>query len=221
MIGIAYTEDMAEPVPLSNTTALPPPREALPPTTNPWLLAEGSLSLYNSILFLTSAAVLQHFIVFGIASLLRGFSPKRTLDLHYLTFFFAISLAAAPAVFLLDLKIDQIKLLFFLEHEAIEYLIFVRVLAPPHLVKRWSGLILFLAWTVLFCVTTVIVLDQFHHKAAMVAAWGAFSSDFSVGVAGAVLVQRWVVSKPSSSFGARRVRAEGMAGIGFMTHGES
>lgn len=211
---------MAEPVPASNTSALPPPPEALPPTTNPQLLAQGSLSLYNSILFLASAAVLQHFIVFGIAALLRGFSPKRTLDLHYLTFFFAISLAAAPAVFLLDLKIDQMKLLFFLEHEAIEYLILVRVVAPPSFVKRWSGMILFVAWTLLFCVTTVIVLDQFHHKAAMIAAWGAFTSDFSVGIAGVVLVYRWIVSTERSKFGIRRIRAEGLAGIGFMTHGE-
>lgn len=210
---------MAQPVPAPTATALPRYPETLPPTTNETLLTEGSLSLYNSILLLASAAVLQHFIVFGIFAGLRGFSFRGLLDLHYLTFLFALSLAAAPAVFLLNLQLGQLKLLFFLEHEAIEYLIFIRVIAPPHLVERWSGLVLFVAWTVLFLFTTVVVLDQFHHGAAMLSAWGAFTSDFAVGIAGIVLVRRWAISTTSLSFGVRRARAEGLAGIGFMTHG--
>lgn len=210
---------MAQTVPAPTATAIPPYPEALPPTTNPILLEKGSLSLYTSILFLASAAVLQHFIIFGIFALLRGFSFRGLLDLHYITFLFALTVAAAPGVFLLDLRLDQMKLLFFLEHEAIEYLIFVRVLAPSRLVRNWSGMILFIAWTVLFLFTTVVVTDQFHHGAAMLSAWGAFTSDFAVGVAGAVLVRRWMMSTSDSSFGKRRIRAEGLAGLGFMMHG--
>lgn len=210
---------MAEPVPYPTATALPPLPETLPETTNPYLLAGGSATLYNSIFLLASQAVLQHFLVFGIAALLRGYSFKRLLDLHYLTLLVALSIAAGPAVFLLYPEFGQLKLLFFLEHEAIEFLIFVRVVAPPHIVKRFSGLIMFVAWTVLFMVTVVVVLDQFHHSAAMLAAWGAFSSDLAMGVAGIVLVKRWMTSTSRSNFGARRIQAEGLAGIGYMAHG--
>ncbi|KAK3642964.1 hypothetical protein LTR56_008833 [Elasticomyces elasticus] len=193
--------------------------DALPTTHNQWIAVAGGLALYNSTLLLVAAALLQHTAVFGILFLLRGFSPKRALDLHYLTIVFALSFVAAPIVFLVDLRIDQVKLLFFLEHEAVEFLIAIRVLAPAAFVARRSGLIVLVCWCALVAVTVPVVLDEHFHHAADIVAWSAFASDFLVGISGLTLVQRWKAGRPASRFEVRKLRAEAMAGLGFMLHG--
>lgn len=157
--------------------------------------------------------------IFGLLFLFRGFSPKRALDLHYLTLIFALTFVALPIVFLVDLRIDQIKLLFFLEHEAVEYLIAIRVLAPAAVVARRSGLIVLLCWFGLVAITVPVMLDQHFHHAADIVAWCAFVSDFLVGISGLALVRRWLLSRPLTRFSLRKSRAEAIAGLGFMLHG--
>ncbi|TKA79831.1 hypothetical protein B0A55_02787 [Friedmanniomyces simplex] len=210
------TINAAVPAPAAAGYGLP---NALPTTHNRWIAVAGDLALYNSTLLLVAAAILQHTAVFGILFFLRGFSPKRALDLHYLAIVFALSFIAAPIVFLVDLRIDQIKLLFFLEHEAVEFLIAIRVLAPAVFVARRSGLIVLVCWCALVAVTVPVVLDEHFHHAADIVAWCAFLSDFLVGISGLALVRRWLVGRPASRFMARKMRAEAMAGLGFMIHG--
>ncbi|KAI7347558.1 hypothetical protein KC320_g7169 [Hortaea werneckii] len=198
-------------------TGLP---NALPPTTNEYLLRLGDLALYNPELFAVAIALFQHSLVFGILFLLRAFSPKRALDLHYLTLIFALSFVALPLVFLFDRRIDEIKLLFFLEHEAVEYLIAVRVLAPSGFVAKWSGAIVLVAWCALVAITIPVVLDNRFHHAADIVAWCAFVSDFLLGVSGIALVRRWAMRRSRlTGFALRKLRAEAMAGVAFMCHG--
>ncbi|RMY99285.1 hypothetical protein D0862_07190 [Hortaea werneckii] len=201
-------------------TTYPGIPNALPPTTNAWLLRLGDLALYNPELLAIAIALFQHTIVFGTLFLLRAFSPKRALDLHYLTLIFALSFVALPLVFLLDRRIDEIKLLFFLEHEAVEYLLAVRVLAPPGFVAKWSGAILLAAWCGLVAITIPVVLDgRFGHAADLVA-WCAFVSDFLLGLSGIALVRRWALSRSRMmGFALRKLQAEAMAGLAFMCHG--
>lgn len=193
---------------------------ALPPTTNEWLLRLGDLALYNPELLAIAIALFQHTFVFGLLFLLRAFSPKRALDLHYLTLIFALSFVALPLVFLFDRRIDEIKLLFFLEHEAVEYLIAVRVLAPPGFVAKWSGAIVLAAWCALVAITIPVVLDGRFRHAADIVAWCAFVSDFLLGVSGIALVRRWAVSRSrTTGFALRKLQAEAIAGLAFMCHG--
>ncbi|GAB1729863.1 hypothetical protein NU195Hw_g2246t1 [Hortaea werneckii] len=198
-------------------TGLP---NALPPTTNEYLLRLGDLALYNPEFFAVAIALFQHSLVFGILFLLRAFSPKRALDLHYLTLIFALSFVALPLVFLFDRRIDEIKLLFFLEHEAVEYLIAVRVLASPGFVAKWSGAIVLVAWCALVAITIPVVLDNRFHHAADIVAWCAFVSDFLLGLSGIALVRRWAMKRSRmTGFALRKLRAEAMAGLAFMCHG--
>ncbi|KAI6901338.1 hypothetical protein KC318_g4671 [Hortaea werneckii] len=192
----------------------------LPPTTNDWLLRLGDLALYNPELLAIAVALFQHTFVFGLLFLLRAFSPKRALDLHYLTLIFALSFVALPLVFLFDRRIDEIKLLFFLEHEAVEYLIAIRVLAPPGFVAKWSGAIVLAAWCALVAITIPVVLDSRFRHAADIVAWCAFVSDFLLGLSGIALVRRWAVSRSRiTGFALRKLRAEAMARLAFMCHG--
>lgn len=226
---------------MSNTTApstsatnyTSNPLELLPPTHNAWLTTGGDAALYNEILLVTATALFQHTTVFGTVFLLRGFSSKRALDLHFLTIIFALSFVFAPLIFLIDQSIDSFKLWFFLEHEAIEYLIAIMVLAPKGFVKRRAGLIVFLCWTGLCCVSIVVAFNQKYYHGADIVAWGAFVSDFLVAVAGIVLIKRWIVSRykrrilgssmwqgmPDDKLKRRKLAAEAMAGLGFMLHG--
>ncbi|KAI7109291.1 hypothetical protein KC340_g13659 [Hortaea werneckii] len=218
------TSSSSSPSPSSSTTPQPPTYpglpNALPPTTNDWLLRLGDLALYNPELFAIAIALFQHTFVFGTLFLLRAFSAKRALDLHYLTLIFALSFVALPLVFLFDRRIDEIKLLFFLEHEAVEYLIAVRVLAPPGFVAKWSGAIVLAAWCALVAITIPVVLDSRFRHAADLVAWCAFVSDFLLGVSGIALVRRWAVSRSRmTGFALRKLRAEAMAGLAFMCHG--
>ncbi|GAB1740455.1 hypothetical protein NU219Hw_g5560t1 [Hortaea werneckii] len=218
---LASTSSPSSPPPSASTTpqytGLP---NALPPTTNTWLLRLGDLALYNPELLAIAIALFQHTLVFGTLFLLRAFSPKRALDLHYLTLIFALSFVALPLVFLFDRRIDEIKLLFFLEHEAVEYLIAVRVLASPRFVAQWSGAILLAAWCGLVAITIPVVLDgRFRHASDLVA-WCAFVSDFLLGLSGIALVRRWALSRSRMmGFALRKLRAEAMAGLAFMCHG--
>lgn len=192
---------------------------ALPPTSNWWITNLGDITLYNPELFAIAIALFQHTFGFGLLFLLRGFSPKRALDLHYLTLIFAFSFVALPLVFLFDRRISTVKLLFFLEHEAIEYLLAIRVLAPPALVARFSGAIVLAAWCSLVAITIPVVLDNRFHHAADIVAWCAFVSDFLVGVSGLMLVRRWAISRSQTAYMLRKSRAEAMAGLAFMLHG--
>ncbi|KAI7221912.1 hypothetical protein KC333_g1481 [Hortaea werneckii] len=206
--------------PTPQPTTYPGLPNALPPTSNNWLLRLGDLALYNPELFAIAIALFQHTFVFGTLFLLRAFSPKRALDLHYLTLIFALSFVALPLVFLFDRRIDEIKLLFFLEHEAVEYLIAVRVLAPPGFVAKWSGAIVLAAWCALVAITIPVVLDTRFRHAADLVAWCAFVSDFLLGVSGIALVRRWAVSRSRmTGFALRKLQAEAMAGLAFMCHG--
>jgi len=222
----------------SNSDSLPPSLSLLPPTKNPWLLTAGDLALYNETLLLSALGLFQHTLVFGVIFLLRGFSARRALDLHFLTILFALSFVFAPLIFILDYQIDAIKLFFFLEHEAIEYLIAIRVLAPATWVRERSGALLFACWMGITVVTVVVAFNPKYKHGADVVAWAAFVSDFLVAVAGIVLVARWTVSLISRKavrqaagggyaqampvaerFAKRKMAAEAMGGVGFMIHG--
>lgn len=226
---------------MSNTTTSTTPTyslnplELLPSNSNQWLAADGDIALYNEILLVTATALFQHTAVFGTVFLLRGFSSKRALDLHFLTIIFALSFVFAPLVFLFDQTIDSFKLWFFLDHEAIEYLIAIVVLAPKSIVKKYPGLIVFLCWTVLSCMSIVVAWNRKYHHGADIVAWGAFGSDFLVAVSGLVLIKRWLVARwrrrilgtsliwqslPEERFRRRKIAAEAMAGLGFMLHGK-
>ena len=193
----------------------------LPTTQNHYIASLGEIALYNPTLLLAAAALLQHTAVFGILFFLRGFSPKKVLDLHCLTIVFALSFVAAPIVFLVDLRIDQTKLLFFLEHEAVKFLIAIRALAPRRFVAERSGAIVLVCWCGLVAVTIPVVWNEQIHHAADIVAWSAFVSDFLIGTSELALAWRWRTRTPESSFVSRKMRAEALAGLGFMPHGES
>ncbi|KAF2137471.1 uncharacterized protein K452DRAFT_235752 [Aplosporella prunicola CBS 121167] len=201
----------------------------LPHTTNPWLLRGGDPSLYNAQLLLAATALFQHAAVFGLLFALRNFSAARALDLHFLTVVFASTFIAAPLLFLLDTHIDAPKLFFFLEHEAIEFLIAARVLLPSRLLYLYPGRLIALAWTALSAVSILIAFNPFHHHAADIVAWGAFASDSLLAASGIALMLRWRThhrhfTPPSHVHGVLRRRviaAEAFAGAGFALHGFS
>lgn len=211
----------------SSQTAL----SLLPPTSNPWLLKGGDLALYNSTLLIAANSLFQHAFVFGFIFLLRGFSSKRATDLHFLSIVFALSFIAAPLIFLIDTKIDSIKLWFFLEHEAIEYLIAIRVLTPVRVLKYHAGLVVFLCWITLSIVSIVVILVPDRHGADIIA-WGALTSDGLISISGFVLIARWFrkggfgkrseeIMTSGDGFCRRKEAAEAMAGLGFCMHGLS
>lgn len=194
----------------------------LPPTENPTLDAEGTPALYNAALYTITLGIFQHGVVFGILFLLRNFSSKRALDLHYLTLIFALSLVAGGLVFLVDQSLNAVKLFFFLEHEAVEFLIAIRVLAPETFVQNFSGRIVLFCWTVLSIITIAVSFNQFYGTGAVIVAWGAFISDLSVGISGGMLVWRWFTLQSRhtpSRFVQVKTAAEASAGVGFMLHG--
>jgi hypothetical protein len=157
--------------------------------------------------------------------LLRGFSSKRLLDLHFLTIAFALTMIAAPFVFLVDLEVDRLKLLFFLEHEAVEILIAVRVLAPTMLVANHSGAIVFLLYCLLVALSVPVVMREFFSHPADIVAWGAFTSDFLLGISGLTQVLRWIrrgrKNMDLSAMARKKYQAEAVSGVGFMCHGTS
>lgn len=208
----------------------------LPASDNPWVGTLGDIALYNGTLVLIATALFQHIAVFGLFFVLRGFSSKRVLDLHYLTIIFALSFLLAPLIFLLDRRLDGFRLWFFLEHEAIEVLIAIRVLVPSSFTRRRAGLILLLCWTGLSIVTVVAAFNEHYHHGADIVAWGAFISDCLLGLSGVALTKRWFMcdierrvlfeaqlwtSTPAQEFRRRKEAAEAMAGLGYMLHGMS
>ena len=197
------------------------PANSLPPTDNRWIL-ESAVSLYTPTLFSASQALFQHTLVLAVLFLLRGFSSKRLLDLHFLTIGFATTMIVAPFIFLIDVKVGRLKLLFFLEHEAVEVLIAVRVLAPSQIVARRPGLLIFLLYSLLVGLSIFVVVDDFFSHSADVVAWGAFTSDFLLGLSGIFMIKRWMESRKRelSKAARKKQQAEAVTGRRFMLHGE-
>ncbi|KAE9367064.1 hypothetical protein N431DRAFT_445743 [Stipitochalara longipes BDJ] len=201
----------------------------LPPTTNAWLSSpSGPALLYNPTLDLISFGLFQHGLVFGIAFLLRNFSAKGVANLHYLTFLLSLTLILAPLVFLLDQYIDAIKLFFFLEHEAIEYLIAALIWLPCSLIAERSGLVILCLWLGLSAATIVVSLNDFHHHGADLVAWMAFVSDLLLAISGLRLIHAWWIGRISKGNDLRskvavlqELRIKAMSGGAFFLHGFS
>ncbi|KAH7348601.1 hypothetical protein BKA65DRAFT_594398 [Rhexocercosporidium sp. MPI-PUGE-AT-0058] len=197
----------------------------LPPSTNPALVVSGPLALYNPTLILIATALSQNGIIFGIFFLLRGFSAKRVFDTHYLTFLLTIALTLTGLVFLIDPAFDSFKVFFFLDHEAIEVALALRILLPVKTCREYAGLILFCLWGALCTLSVAVSLSDFYSHGADIVAWGAFCSDFMLGVSGVVLIKRWFDLRPRLSHVSPTLRekavAEGLAGMGFILHGFS
>lgn len=68
-----------------------------------------------------------------------------------------------------------------------------------------------------------VSLSTFYSHGADIVAWGAFCSDFMSGVAGVVLIKKWLDIRPRISHVSptlrRKAVAEGLAGVGFVLHG--
>lgn len=195
----------------------------LPPTTNHWLVASGPIALYNPTLVTIANALSQHAIIFGIFFALRGFSAKRVFDLHYIILLLALTLSLAGLVFLVDTALDNYKVFFLLEHEAVEGVLALRVLLPAKVCRNHPALILFFLWTGLCIISVIISLNEFYGHAADLVAWGAFCTDFSIAIAGIKLVRKWYWLRPelatTSSIFRTKIRAEALAGAGCIIHG--
>lgn len=195
----------------------------LPPSTNPVLVASGPLALYNPTLILIATALSQHSIIFGIFFLLRGFSAKRVFDIHYLTFLQVLSLSLTGLIFLIDPAFDNFKVFFFLDHEAIEAVLALRILLPVKTCREYAGFILFCLWGALCTTSVAVSLSGFYSHGADIIAWGAFCSDFMLGISGVVLIKRWFELRPRLGHVSPTLRmkavAEGLAGFGFVLHG--
>ncbi|BFZ61255.1 hypothetical protein YB2330_002314 [Saitoella coloradoensis] len=197
------------------------PVNGLPPTHNPGLIS-NPMALYNETLLLTALGLFQHSIIFGLVFLFRGFDPKKVCDLRWLVTVFAATFVGAPAVFLFDRHLDMIKQYFFLEHEAVEYLLF-GVVCLPNLVHGREGWVLGAGWAGVCAITLYAAFDDFHWHSTDVIAWNAFISDSLVGIAGVVLALRaWRglknggVQMPAT---VERLWAEVFAGMGMACHG--
>jgi hypothetical protein len=201
-----------------------PSYSLIPPTTNPWILKAGPLALYNPTLIIISTAISQHVILFGILFLFRGFSARRVFDLHYVTIIIALTLSLAGLVFLVDPALDNYKIFFLLEHEAAEVVLTLRVLLPPRISRDYAGLILFCCWSGLATVSIIVALSSLYGHGADLVAWGAFVTDFFLGISGCELIRRWYVARPklasASPILRAKVRAEALAGAGFILHGK-
>jgi hypothetical protein len=211
----SLSEDMAD-IPWTSI-------DLTPSTTNPWIVAKGPIALYNPTLILIANALSQHALIFGVFFLLRGFNVKRIFDLHYIIFLLAITLSLAGLVFLVDPALDNYKIFFLLEHEAVEVVLAFRVLLPIDVCRKHAGRILFGLWSGLCVISIFISLNGFHGHAADVVAWGAFCSDSFLAVSGVKLARKWYILRPqlanSSSVFRAKIRAEGLAGVGCFLHG--
>ncbi|KXT12855.1 hypothetical protein AC579_5382 [Pseudocercospora musae] len=157
-------------------------------------------------------------LAINVAYVLRGFSLKRMLDLHYLAIAFAFTFILLPINFLFDLYVDQSKLCFFLEHVLIEFMIGVRIFAPAKFIAEKPGLILLLGWLALVAASVVVI----GNHAALYVLGSAFVSDFTVAVSGCVLMRRWWQNRHGSDyagFNKRKLIAEAVSGLGFLLHG--
>ena len=197
------------------------PISMLPPTDNKPLLS-STMALNNPTVFLVSSALFQHTATLAFIFLLRGFSTKRVFDIHFLTVVFAVTMILVPLVFLLYTELSRTKLLFFLEHEAIEVLIAARVLLPTELIARRPGLIILVLYSVLFAMSLPLVMHDFFSHGALFVAWGAFCSDFLLATSGVTMIKRWLTIRREGSSRAviQKHQAEALAGLGFILHGE-
>lgn len=196
----------------------------LPPTNNKFLLKVGDAALYNPTFLTLSAGLFGHCFIFFIVFTLRSFSCARVLDLHFLVLLFAISLIIAPAMFLLNPNLNMPMLFFFLQHVAVECVIFIRVF-DPRLCCYYPGRVLLACWTVLAVVSSVIAFnDMIYNRAVEIVSWCAFISDFLTAVAGILLVQKWRRQKKRNAVTSMQrgtqVNAEALAGAGLFCHGK-
>ncbi|EKG19979.1 hypothetical protein MPH_02709 [Macrophomina phaseolina MS6] len=199
------------------------------PTHNPGLIGPyGTSRLYNQSFDNLAYGILQHGIVFGLAFGLRWFQPRKALDLYYLSTLFSLTAIAAAIVFLWDRNpITVLKFNFFLEHEAIEYLIAFKVVLAPRLVARHPGWTLLLCWMVLSLVTVAVSLTDHYKHGADIVVWGAFSSDTALAAAGVKLVWTWAThkevvepfSRRTREIRKRLLRVDAMAGLAMVAHG--
>ncbi|GME28332.1 hypothetical protein GTA08_BOTSDO05893 [Neofusicoccum parvum] len=216
---------------MDDPAARPPNIIPVIPTDNPELTGPYGMSkLYNQSLDNLAYGVFQHGIVFGLAFAFRWFQPRKVLDLYYLALLFSFSGVAAPILFLWDRNpITTIKLNFFLEHEAIEYIIALKVVFAPQLVQKHPGRTLMASWLALFLATVAVALTNHYHHGADVVIWAAFCSDAALAAAGAKLVWNWLADggevvdhwSKADQLRVRLLRVEAMLGLALAMHGVS
>ena len=68
-------------------------------------------------------------------------------------------------------------------------------------------------------------LSNLYGHGADLVAWGAFCTDFFLGVSGIVLIMRWYAARSklrtASPLLSAKIQAEGLAGVGYILHGQS
>ncbi|KAK7712775.1 hypothetical protein SLS57_007729 [Botryosphaeria dothidea] len=212
-----------------NPAARPPDIVPDIPTHNPELTGPyGMAKLYNPSLDNLAFGVLQHGFVFGFAFAFRWFQPRKVLDLYYLCALFSLSGIVAALIFLYDRNpITVVKFNFFLEHEAIEYLIALKVVLAPRLVARHPGWTLFLCWLALSLATIAVSLTDHYKHGADIVIWGAFLSDAALTLAGTKLIHAWAThvevvepfSRRTREIRKRLLRVDAMAGLAMVLHG--
>lgn len=184
-------------------------------TQNRHLLKGGPLSLYEPAFIISFQGIFLQLLFWGIYSGLVGFSMKRMMDLHYLSVTFAMTFLLLSIHFLSDLELNSSKLTFFSQHVGIEFLIAIRVLAPPSVVRRWTGHIFFVVWLLVVGSTCVIVSNH----AVYFAIGMASLSDSLISVSGLVLIGRKLRQRHATQPAGRRLTAEAISGLGYLIHG--
>ncbi|CAK1366649.1 unnamed protein product [Cercospora beticola] len=187
-------------------------------TPNKYLLQGGPLALFNSYFVISFQGLFQQLLFWGLFSGLVGFSTTRMMDLHYLCITFAITFLLLSVHFLSDIDLNSSKLIFFTQHVAIEFLIGIRVLAPPRIIRKWTGVIFFLVWLAVVSSTAVIVSNHAVYYAIVMASL----SDGLMAITGVVLLLRkFTVRGRTSVQHSRRLTAEAISGLGLLCHGLS
>jgi purine-cytosine permease-like protein len=115
-------------------------------------------------------------------------------------------------------------LFFFLQHVAVECVIFIRVF-DPRLCSRYPGRVLLACWTVLAVVSSVISFnDMTYNSAVEIVSWCAFISDFLTAVSGVMLVKNWQRKRKRNARSSmqrwKQINAEALAGVGLLCHGK-
>ncbi|KAI1517212.1 hypothetical protein Ptr86124_004149 [Pyrenophora tritici-repentis] len=186
-------------------------------TQNKHLHKEGPLALYESAFIISFQGLFLQLLFWGIYSGLVGFSMKRMMDLHYLSVTFAMTFLLLTIHFLSDLELNTSKLLFFSQHVGIEFLIAIRVLMPPSIVRQWTGLIFFVVWLLVVGSTCVIVSNH----AVYFAIGMASLSDILISVSGLVLMVRKLRQRHASQLAGHKLTVEAISGLGYLIHGLS
>lgn len=185
-------------------------------TQNKHLLKGGPLALYEPAFVISFQGLFLQLLFWGIYSGLVGFSMKRMMDLHYLSVTFAVTFLLLTIHFMSDLELNSSKLIFFSQHVGIEFLIAIRVLAPPSIVRRWTGHIFFIVWLLVVGSTSVIVSDHAIYFAIAMASL----SDSLMTISGLVLVSRKLRRRHASQFADHKLTVEAISGLGYLIHGK-